>query len=169
MPTDFARNSRYIFVQISPVEPGRSVAQYSGTYSDRTAGLRKNVRIVIVDDDPFFRSLLKVMLTQAGLQNAEVHEAEDSDRALVICKGNPVDLVFCDLNLPAFRSMNGLEIIRELRQNSPDVPLYMVTADNTQDLIERVRSVGATGHILKPISLRTLKRVLISTLGPRSN
>jgi len=157
------------FVQISPDEPSRYVARYTGTYSDGTAGLRRNVRVVIVDDDPFFRSLLKVMLAQAGLQDAEVQEAEDSDRAFGICKGNPVDLVFCDLNLPAFRSMNGLEIIRELRQSSPNVPLYMVTADNTQDLIDKVRSVGATGHILKPISLRTLKRVLSLTFGPRPN
>ncbi|HEX4136438.1 MAG TPA: response regulator [Bryobacteraceae bacterium] len=137
--------------------------------SDDDFGLRNNVRVVIVDDDPYFRSLLKVMLTQAGLQNAEVEEAEDSDRALGICQSVPVDLVFCDLNLPAFRSMNGLEIIRELRQFSPDVPVYMVTADNTQELIEKVRDVGATGHILKPISLRTLKRVLSSNLGKYSN
>jgi CheY-like chemotaxis protein len=137
--------------------------------SDDYFGLRDNVRVVIVDDDPYFRSLLKVMLMQAGLRNAEIEEAEDSDRALGICQSDPVDLIFCDLNLPAFRSMNGLEIIRELRQFSPYVPAYMVTADNTQELIERVRAVGATGHILKPISLRTLKRVLSSNLGKYSN
>jgi CheY-like chemotaxis protein len=124
------------------------------------------MKIVIVDDDPFFRSLLKLMLMQAGLQNAEVQEAEDSEHALGICKRDSVDLVFCDLNLPALRSMNGLEIIRELRQSIPKIPMYMVTADNTQDLIERVREAGATGHILKPISLRTLKRVLLSSVGP---
>jgi two-component system response regulator YesN len=164
-------------VQTSPVEPSRYTVRYPGTLppgdsvlpSDRAFGLRKNVRVVIVDDDPFFRSLLKVMLTQSGLQNAQIEEAEDSDRALGVCRKGPVDLVFCDLNLPAFRSMNGLEIIRELRHLSPSVPIYMVTADNTQDLIEKVRAVGATGHILKPVSLRTLKRLLLSNFGSSLN
>jgi AmiR/NasT family two-component response regulator len=41
-----------------------------------------------------------------------------------------------------------------------DVPVYMVTADASEALIERVRAVGATGHILKPINLRILKRTL---------
>jgi CheY-like chemotaxis protein len=165
-------------VQISTLEPSRYVdvvrnspflPKYSVFPSDRAPRLREKVRVVIVDDDPFFRSLLKVMLTQAGLHDAEIREAEDSDQALGMCRRDPVDLIFCDLNLPAFRSMNGLDIIRELRYVIPDVPMYMVTADNTQDLIERVRAVGATGHILKPISLRTLKRLLLSNFGPTSN
>jgi len=105
------------------------------------------------------------MLTQAGLQNADILEAEDSMGALDICERNAVDLVFCDLHLPAFRSKSGLEIIRELRYASPDVPVYMVTRDNTQELIEEVREVGATGLILKPVSLRILKRVLVSTFS----
>ena len=137
--------------------------------SDRANHLQHYLRIVIVDDDPFFRSLLKVMLAQAGLQNAEIEEAEDSDRALAICQSEPADLVFCDLNLPAFRSRNGLDIIRELRHIDPDVPMYMVTAENTQDLIEQVRAVGATGHILKPVNLRILKRVLSSNFGLITN
>jgi CheY-like chemotaxis protein len=49
---------------------------------------------------------------------------------------------------------------------NPDLPLYMVTADNTLQLIEMVNAVGATGHLLKPISLRTVKRILLSTLTP---
>jgi len=156
-----------------PLEPSRYIVKYPGTFpprysvvhSDRAPCLPEHTCVVIVDDDPFFRSLLKVMLTQAGLQNADILEAEDSMGALDICERNAVDLVFCDLHLPAFRSKSGLEIIRELRYASPDVPVYMVTRDNTQELIEEVREVGATGLILKPVSLRILKRVLVSTFS----
>jgi CheY-like chemotaxis protein len=126
--------------------------------------LREKARVVIIDDDPFFRSLFKVMLAQAGLQNAEILEAEDSSRAFDHCRNKPVDLVFCDLHLTAYSSRNGLEVVQELRNRNPDLPVFMVTADNTLQLIEMVNSVGATGHLLKPISLRTVKRVLLSTL-----
>jgi CheY-like chemotaxis protein len=151
-------------------DPKRYVGRYPGTYpprysvdqSDNTGSLRANMRVVIVDDDPFFRSLLKVMLLQVGLPNPEILEAEDSHAAISICKSKPIDLVFCDLHLPVFRSKNGLEIIRELRQGNSVVPVYMVTAENTETLIEKVLAVGATGHILKPVSLRILKRIMLS-------
>jgi CheY-like chemotaxis protein len=154
------------------LDPVRYIARYPGTFppqhslmdSGHAPGLRQKARIVIVDDDPFFRSLFKVMLAQAGLQNAEILEAEDSSRAFDHCRKKPVDLVFCDLHLTAYSSRSGLEVVQELRSHNPDLPVYMVTADNTLQLIEMVSAVGATGHLLKPISLRTVKRVLFSTL-----
>lgn len=127
------------------------------------ARLPEHLRVLIVDDDPAFRRLLKVMLQQAGLQNPEFLEAEDSGEAVRICQSEPVEMVFCDLNLPAQRSKNGLEIIRELRMLTPEIPVYMVTADSDELLIEKVCAVGATGHILKPINLRILRRILNAT------
>lgn len=150
----------------------RYIARYPGTFPPQhnlmesacSPSLREKARVVIVDDDPFFRSLFKVMLAQAGLQNAEILEAEDSSRAFDLCWQKPVDLVFCDLHLTARPSRSGLEVVQELRRRNPDLPVYMVTADNTLQLIEMVSAVGATGHLLKPISLRTVKRVLVSSL-----
>ena len=104
--------------------------------------------------------LLKVMLGQVGCPIAGIiREAEDSSTALRICSNHPVDLVFCDLNLPNFRSENGLAIVRALRKDLPDVSIFMVTAENSEELIREVRSAGATGHLLKPINLRTLKKI----------
>lgn len=135
--------------------PQASVAQSNDS-------LRENLRVMIVDDDPLFRVVLKVLLQQAGLSNPEVLEAEDSHTAVGICKNKSVDLIFCDLHLPPFRSKNGLEIIRELRQFNRYVPVYMVTAENSETLIRRVWAAGATGHILKPVSLPILKRIVSS-------
>jgi two-component system, chemotaxis family, chemotaxis protein CheY len=163
MPTPILDPVRYVARY-----PGTAPPQYSIMESSHAPWLRENARIVIVDDDPFFRSLFKVMLAQAGLQNAEILEAEDSNRAFDHCRNKPVDLVFCDLHLTTFSSRNGLEVVQELRIRNPDLPVYMVTADNTQSLIEMVSAAGATGHLLKPISLRTVKRVLLSTLTRNS-
>jgi CheY-like chemotaxis protein len=121
--------------------------------------------VLIIDDDPFFRSLLKVMLAQTGLPLAEIMEAEESRTALAFCEEEPVDLVFCDLNLPKLWSKNGVEIVADIRKIRPALPIYMVTADNTTEVIEAVHSSGATGHILKPMNLRTLRRVLTANFS----
>jgi len=122
-------------------------------------------RVLIIDDDPFFRSLLKVMLAQTGLPAAEILEAEESRTALALCEEEPIDLVFCDLNLPKLWSKNGIGIVSDIRKILPDVPVYMVTAENTEEVIEQVHSAGATGHILKPMNLRILRRILITTFS----
>lgn len=122
-------------------------------------------QVLIVDDDPFFRSLLKVMLAQTGLPIAEILEAEESRTALAFCDEEPVDLVFCDLNLPKLWSKNGIGIVTDIRKIRPDLPVYMVTAENSEEVIEEVRASGATGHILKPMNLRTLRRILTDTFS----
>jgi DNA-binding NarL/FixJ family response regulator len=121
--------------------------------------------VLIIDDDPFFRSLLKVMLAQTGLPIAEILEAEESRTALAICKEEPVDLVFCDLNLPKLWSKNGVGVVTDIRKIRPDLAVYVVTADNTAEVIQEVYSSGATGHILKPMNLRILRRILTTTFS----
>jgi CheY-like chemotaxis protein len=121
--------------------------------------------VLIIDDDPFFRSLLKVMLAQTGLPMAKILEAEESRTALAFFEAEPVDLVFCDLNLPKLWSKNGVGIVIDIRKIRPDLPVYMVTADNTEEIIEEVRASGATGHILKPMNLRTLRKVLTANFA----
>lgn len=146
----------------------RYIARYPGTTSPKYPGahaepkkilLSKEQHVLIVDDDPFFRSLLKVMLGQTGWPIAGIRDAEDSITACKICATQPVDLVFCDLNLAKYQSENGLEVVRELRLTHPHLPIIMVTAENSENLIREVRDAGATGHLLKPISLRSLKSV----------
>lgn len=127
--------------------------------------METKTHVLIVDDDPFFRSLLKVMLGQTGCPIAGIWEAEDSVTAVEICKTKPVDLIFCDFNLPRFRSQDGVGTIGEMRQLHPNVPVYMVTAENDEDLVRRVRAVGATGHLLKPINLRTLRKTMNPSRG----
>jgi CheY-like chemotaxis protein len=148
--------------------PGTVPPKYSLGVVEQFAPLTEKKNILIVDDDVFFRSLLKVMLGQTGWSFDEVWEAEDSRTALEICRSRPVDLVFCDLTLPAAGSANGLEIIAELRQFRPDTPVFLVTADNNENLVLKICALGATGHLLKPISLRTLKRTLVMSFAPNS-
>jgi two-component system chemotaxis response regulator CheY len=144
----------------------RNMAAYPGTmppkYSmrlERDAPFTREQHVLIIDDDPFFRSLLRVLLGQTGWPITAIWEAEDSHTALKICRTEPVDLVFCDLNLANLQSDNGLQVIRELRLTHPQIPLFMVTADSGDAVIEQAFAAGATGHLLKPITLHTLRGI----------
>jgi CheY-like chemotaxis protein len=119
--------------------------------------------VMIVDDDSNFRSLFKLMLAQSGFPLASIREAEESASAVAICQEGPIDIVFCDLNLSRLWPQNGIGTVYDIRRIRPLLPVYMVTADNTADVIEKVIQAGATGHILKPLNLRILKRVLAAT------
>jgi CheY-like chemotaxis protein len=113
-----------------------------------------------VDDDPLFRSFFIAMLGQTGCPLARVSEAEDSIAALGACRANPPDLVFCDINLPRSRSQNGWKIVQSLRIKHPYIPVFMVTAENGENVIAQARAEGVTGLLLKPVDLRILKRIL---------
>jgi two-component system response regulator YesN len=119
--------------------------------------------VLIVDDDPNFRSLFKVMLAQSGFPLASIREAEESVAAVASCREDQFDVVFCDLNLSRLWPRNGIGTVYDIRRIRPRLPVYMVTADNTSDVIEKVLQAGATGHILKPLNLRALRRVLTAT------
>ena len=119
--------------------------------------------VMIVDDDSNFRILFKVMLVQSGFPLASIRETEESAAAVAICRKDPIDIVFCDLNLSRLWPQNGIGTVYDIRRIWPSLPIYMVTADNTSEVIEKVIQAGATGHILKPLNLRILKRVLTAT------
>jgi len=104
-----------------------------------------------------------VMLVQTGFPLASIREAEESAAAVACCREDPVDVVFCDLNLSRIWPRNGIGTVYDIRRIRPQVPVYMVTAEDTSEVIEKVVQAGAKGHILKPVNLRVLRRVLTAT------
>jgi CheY-like chemotaxis protein len=156
--------------------PKRYIRSHAGaphpdylTVSPRTRfAAEEDKHILIIDDDPFFRSLLKVMLAQTDLPLGHICEAEESQTALALCREYPFDLIFCDIHLPAIVSKNGIQVVQEIRNIRPNSPIYMVTGDNEEAVIREVFSSGATGYILKPVNLRILKRILAANFGPGS-
>jgi CheY-like chemotaxis protein len=144
-----------------PLPPGTAEVTYPHVRAVQVGPWAEKKRILIVDDDPLFRRFLIAMLAHTGWSFADIREAEDSATALEICRTESVDLIFCDLNLPTDNSVNGLEIIAELRQFRPDTPVFMVTADSSEILMLKICALGATGHLLKPVKLRSLQRALM--------
>lgn len=100
-------------------------------------------RILIVDDDPHIRELVKVVLRQEGYETAE---AEDGREALRLLERMKVGLAVIDVMMP---QMDGWELCRELRQDS-DLPILMLTAKGTTpDKVKGFR-LGADDYLVKP-------------------
>ena len=105
-------------------------------------------KILIVDDDPAIREILRAYLSHEGY---ELSEAADGVSALALAPA--ADLVVLDLMLP---EMDGLEVARHLRRDLPELPILMLTARGEEE--ERVRGFeeGADDYVTKPFSPREL-------------
>ncbi len=107
--------------------------------------------ILIVDDNPSIRAIVKLYL--AG-PDREFAEASDGDHALELLQRQPVDLVIVDVVMPR---KDGLTFVRELRAH-PEPPLRAIPVVLLSGLLTeeegeaRLRQVGADALVLKPIT-----------------
>ncbi len=120
----------------------------------------RNKTILFVDDSLSIRTLVKMILEEAGYQ---VILAEDGQDALSYFDDRTIDLVITDLHMPR---MNGLELIREIRklQNYCFVPILFLTTETKPELKQEAKTAGATGWITKPFDrgkfLQIIKKVI---------
>ncbi len=108
------------------------------------------VRVLVVDDHPDVRTLLKNLLEQAN--GFQVWTAEDGPSALRRFPEVQPDLVILDVWMPG---MDGIEVARHIRRSS-SVPILFLSAVGTPDLKARAREVGARAFLTKPLSPRAL-------------
>jgi two-component system cell cycle response regulator DivK len=109
-------------------------------------------RILVVEDNPLNRKLVRDVLQFAGY---EVIEAKSGEEGLRVAQQDPPDLVLMDLQLPG---IDGTETLRRLREGSlgRDVPVVAVTAFAMAEDRERAFLAGFDGYVEKPISVREL-------------
>jgi two-component system, OmpR family, KDP operon response regulator KdpE len=99
--------------------------------------------ILIVEDDPSVRKLVRVNLAKRGYT---VSEAEDSHQAIALFQEVPVDLVLLDLVLPG---LSGVDICTWIRARS-DVPIIILSARQEEDLKVAALDAGADDYVTKP-------------------
>lgn len=104
-----------------------------------------NARILIVDDDPQIRRVLRTMLIA---QEYEVADARDGQEALEKMSQGRFDLVILDMNMPV---LDGLETCRTIRATS-DTAIVMLTVRNTESDKVEALDAGADDYIAKPFS-----------------
>jgi CheY-like chemotaxis protein len=110
--------------------------------------------VMIVDDDPDIRNVIRFMLTNAGYR---VVEASDGQAALARMKRSDeaenIATIICDLQMP---NMNGAEVIAHLRTDYPTVPYLVLTADPDFLLNEILAKQGLCDYLIKPMSKEKL-------------
>lgn len=104
--------------------------------------------VLIVDDEPMARTLLRLMLVRAGFN---VFEAEDGFDALEKVRKNQPDVVLLDVMMPG---MDGFAVCETLRgeASTADLPVIMLSAKTDLESMNKGLRVGATKYLTKPIS-----------------
>jgi len=108
--------------------------------------------ILIVDDNPETRSLLRLMLRPI---TGQVWEADNGSEALNQARQHCPDLIILDFMMP---DMSGVEVCAQLRQESSTatIPTILLTARQDQRVIEAGRISGITRFLFKPTSRQEL-------------
>ena len=110
--------------------------------------------VLIVDDEPMARTLLRLMLVRAGFN---VAEAEDGFDALDKVRKNRPDVILLDVMMPG---MDGFAVCERLRndEETASLPIIMLSAKTDLASINKGLKVGATVYLTKPISPEDLTR-----------
>jgi CheY-like chemotaxis protein len=119
--------------------------------------------ILIIDDEPQIRSMLKLMLERDGY---EVAEAPDGIEGIRIYRQNPADLIITDLIMP---NKDGIGVIIDLKKEFPNVKIIAMSGgglNKPEGYLKGAKKLGAACTLTKPIDrdemLRAIKDVLKS-------
>ncbi len=102
--------------------------------------------ILIVDDSAFARRTLRQILEEGGFS---VEEAKDGHEAIEKYYLRRPDVVLLDL---VMEGMNGLEVLRKVRELDPDAGIVVATADIQNATEAEARGIGAAGYLHKPFN-----------------
>ncbi|RYG31986.1 MAG: response regulator, partial [Burkholderiales bacterium] len=141
-------------------EPSSPVEQATTPYARQVL----NARVLLVDDNPVNRHVVRLFMAQFLPQ---IVEAVNGEEALARLHEQPFDIVLLDVHMPV---MDGKEAIRRIRTSDQpwrDIPVIALTADAMSGDKERYLALGMSDYISKPIDARELATKFISLLQGR--
>lgn len=124
-----------------------------------------NWSVLVVDDEPMARTLLRLMLVRAGF---DVVEAEDGFDALDKLKDGSPDVMILDVMMPGIDGFVVCETVRST-PNTSDLPIIMLSAKTDLESVNKGLELGADKYLTKPISPEELTRQVRDVLQERSN
>lgn len=119
-------------------------------------------QILIVDDESSQRRVLEYNLQQEG---HETHTTASGEEGLEILKDSPIDVVITDIKMP---TMNGVELLSEIKRLYPDVQVILITAYATVESAIEAMKLGAYDYIQKPLNRDELKMAVKKALELKS-
>ena len=124
-----------------------------------------NGRILVVDDEPDIRKVVRMTLQKAGY---DVLEAENGEKAIEIINTGEnrmmLDVVICDIRMP---KINGVEAIAYFRKEYPRVPLIVLTGFPDTDMATSLMRDGVVDYLVKPVEGDKLKAAVARAMEQR--
>lgn len=117
----------------------------------------KNMSMLVVDDFPTMRRIVRSLLKELGFTNVE--EAEDGQDALNKLRAGNFEFVVSDWNMP---NLDGLDMLKQIRADDKlkHLPVLMVTAEAKKENIIAAAQAGANGYVVKPFTAAILEEKL---------
>ena len=117
--------------------------------------------IIVVDDEPDVADLFRQRFRREARQGTYVmHFAASGEEALALLSGGiepGVIVILSDINMPG---MDGLQLLGEIKERFPDLPVMMVTAYGDDERRRRATELGAAEFLTKPVDFDFLKAQL---------
>ncbi|MCI4620375.1 response regulator [Priestia megaterium] len=111
-------------------------------------------KILIVDDQYGIRILLTEVLQKEGYTT---FQAANGFQAIDITKEQAPDLVLLDMKIPG---MDGIEILKRLKQHDETIKVIIMTAYGELDMIQEAKDLGALTHFAKPFDIDEIRKVV---------
>lgn len=124
------------------------------------------LNILIVDDSPIMRRMIKKTIGLSGLDIGSIREAGDGKEALDKLKEQSADVLFVDVNMPV---MDGLEMLERVRHdpNNKTLPIFIISTESNEKRIEYIKSQNAE-FLHKPFTPEDLREKILQSTEIRS-
>ena len=124
-----------------------------------------NGRVMIVDDEPDIRKVVRMTLQKAGY---DVLEAEHGEKAIEVLNTGEnrlmLDVIICDIRMP---KINGVEAIAYFRKEYPRVPVIVLTGFPDVNMATSFLSDGVVDYLVKPVEGDKLKAAVAKAMDQR--
>lgn len=112
---------------------------------------KSDMKVVIVDDSDFSRSIIRKMLTEEGIEI--VGEASSAEAALAVIKEKKPNIVITDIVMP---EISGIELTEKINQNFNDISVIVISSLSQEHVVLEAIGAGASDFIAKPIQKQQL-------------
>jgi two-component system chemotaxis response regulator CheY len=115
--------------------------------------------VLIVDDSPAMRKVIRRVLSLSGFETRMCLEAGDGLEALAVLQRVRVGVILTDINMP---NMNGEELIEALSIHAvlKKIPVVVISTDRSEERLQRMMALGAKGYVTKPFVPETLGAIM---------
>jgi two-component system chemotaxis response regulator CheY len=116
-------------------------------------------RILIVDDSPVSRKMVRRAVQMSGLEVGDIIEAGNGQEALAALADSWVDVVLADINMPV---MNGIEMVAEMikRDFMAATPVVIISSEQAKERVQALKAMGVSAYLPKPFRPEQIKEVV---------